>query len=323
MTGEGSVPGGVSVVGKVLAIQSHVVHGYVGNRAATFPLQYRGWDVDALNTVQYSNHLGYGQATGFKYSGEELCSVFRDGLLKAMGNRYDAIITGYTPSAQVLEDISGIIKNQLNQQQDLKWIVDPVLGDNGRLYVSEDIVPVYKRLLSQNKIFLATPNQFEMELLSESELTDLESASTAVSKFFQLYPHVERLVVTSVVLAGSDDYVVIAADRTTSPQDTIYIRSPRIKCHFSGSGDLFTALLVDALLRDRESTKLSQAVAKSQWMIGSVLQRTYEQALKSGELKDQDSPVIKDLKLIQCRELFRLHDIPEIPITGHINVPQT
>lgn len=51
MTGEGSVPGGVSVVGKVLAIQSHVVHGYVGNRAATFPLQYRGWDVDALNTV--------------------------------------------------------------------------------------------------------------------------------------------------------------------------------------------------------------------------------------------------------------------------------
>jgi pyridoxal/pyridoxine/pyridoxamine kinase len=27
------------MLGKVLSIQSHVVHGYVGNRAAVFPLQ--------------------------------------------------------------------------------------------------------------------------------------------------------------------------------------------------------------------------------------------------------------------------------------------
>jgi len=27
--------------GKILSIQSHVVHGYVGNRAAVFPLQVR------------------------------------------------------------------------------------------------------------------------------------------------------------------------------------------------------------------------------------------------------------------------------------------
>ena len=27
------------LLGKVLSIQSHVVHGYVGNRAAVFPLQ--------------------------------------------------------------------------------------------------------------------------------------------------------------------------------------------------------------------------------------------------------------------------------------------
>jgi pyridoxine kinase len=27
--------------GKILSIQSHVVHGYVGNRAAVFPLQVK------------------------------------------------------------------------------------------------------------------------------------------------------------------------------------------------------------------------------------------------------------------------------------------
>ena len=52
---------------KVLSIQSHVVHGYVGNKAATFPLQCKGWDVDALNTVQFSNHPAYGHISGDVY----------------------------------------------------------------------------------------------------------------------------------------------------------------------------------------------------------------------------------------------------------------
>ncbi|KAG8507164.1 Pyridoxal kinase, partial [Galemys pyrenaicus] len=48
---------------RVLSIQSHVVRGYVGNRAATFPLQVRpayvlGFEIDAVNSVQFSNHTG-------------------------------------------------------------------------------------------------------------------------------------------------------------------------------------------------------------------------------------------------------------------------
>lgn len=63
---------------RVLSIQSHVCSGYVGgsphssskpdssdnslsttgNKAATFPLQLLGWDVDVVNTVQFSNHTG-------------------------------------------------------------------------------------------------------------------------------------------------------------------------------------------------------------------------------------------------------------------------
>jgi pyridoxine kinase len=65
---------------RLLSVQSHVVSGYVGesfepsfhfryctlrtlkhivgNRAATFPLQLLGYDVDVVNTVQFSNHTG-------------------------------------------------------------------------------------------------------------------------------------------------------------------------------------------------------------------------------------------------------------------------
>jgi len=46
------------MIRRVLAFQSFVVHGYVGNKAATFPLELLGFEVDAIHCVQYSNHTG-------------------------------------------------------------------------------------------------------------------------------------------------------------------------------------------------------------------------------------------------------------------------
>lgn len=43
---------------RVLSIQSHVVRGYAGNRCAVFPLQTLGFEVDFINSVQFSNHTG-------------------------------------------------------------------------------------------------------------------------------------------------------------------------------------------------------------------------------------------------------------------------
>jgi pyridoxine kinase len=40
--------------GRVLSIQSHVAYGYVGGKAATFPLQLLGYDVDV--SVIFASH---------------------------------------------------------------------------------------------------------------------------------------------------------------------------------------------------------------------------------------------------------------------------
>lgn len=40
-------------------------------------------------------------------------------------------------------------------------VLDPVMGDQGKLYVNEDVVPVYKNLLHDADLIL--PNQFEAE----------------------------------------------------------------------------------------------------------------------------------------------------------------
>lgn len=36
----------------------HSFQGYVGNKSAVFPLQLLGYDVDPINSVQFSNHTG-------------------------------------------------------------------------------------------------------------------------------------------------------------------------------------------------------------------------------------------------------------------------
>jgi pyridoxine kinase len=64
---------------RVLAIQSHVVHGYVGNKSSTFPLQLLGLHVDPINTCQFSNHTRYPSFAGDKISQEQLISLV-DGL---------------------------------------------------------------------------------------------------------------------------------------------------------------------------------------------------------------------------------------------------
>ena len=43
---------------RILSIQSHVVHGYVGNKCAAFPIQLLGHELDTINSVQFSNHTG-------------------------------------------------------------------------------------------------------------------------------------------------------------------------------------------------------------------------------------------------------------------------
>ena len=49
----------------------------------------------------------------------------------------------------------------MNPSHSEMTVLDPVMGDQGRLYVNEDVVPAYKNLLRDADLIL--PNQFEAE----------------------------------------------------------------------------------------------------------------------------------------------------------------
>lgn len=75
------------------------------------------------------------------------------------------MLSGYIPGAEAIEAV-GRIARELRHERTLNpgsffWVMDPVMGDNGRLYVAEECVEVYKGLCREAD--LVVPNQSEAE----------------------------------------------------------------------------------------------------------------------------------------------------------------
>ncbi|CAK7244878.1 MAG: Putative pyridoxal kinase [Sporothrix thermara] len=234
---------------RVLAIASHVVSGHVGNKIAVFAMQSLGCDVAALNTVQFSNHTGYRQWKGTRTSADEIWSLY-EGLKQSYLDNFDMMLSGYVPGAASVEVVGRIAedlrKRTASHPGDFFWVLDPVMGDNGRLYVADDVAPAYKKLLDHADLIL--PNQFEAELLSGVKIDSMETIEEAIQVLHERFriPHV---VITSVSLGHPDhpasSLSVIGSSRTsTGKARTFKIIFPAIDCYFSGTGDMFGALMV-------------------------------------------------------------------------------
>lgn len=77
------------------------------------------------------------------------------------------MLSGYIPGAEAVQAV-GRIAAELKAKARARgapggffWVLDPVMGDNGKLYVAQDVVPAYKSLLPHADLIL--PNQFEAE----------------------------------------------------------------------------------------------------------------------------------------------------------------
>lgn len=226
-------------------------------------MQSLGCDVAALNTVQFSNHTGYKQVKGTKVSAQEITDLY-DGLKQSYLDDFDMMLSGYIPGAEAVQAV-GRIAAELKAKASLRpgsffWVLDPVMGDNGRLYVADDVVPAYKSLLPHADLIL--PNQFEAELLSDVKITDMTSLARAIEVIHAKYG-VPHIVLTSVSLDHDDDnnnneqnhsgaskprktLSVVGSTMTASTRKprAFKIRFPAIDAYFSGTGDMFAALMV-------------------------------------------------------------------------------
>lgn len=108
--------------------------------------------------------MGYGQAKGTRATATEITDLY-EGLKASYLDEFDMMLSGYLPGASAVEAV-GKIARDLKYKHTMNpgsffWVLDPVMGDNGKLYVAEDVVPAYKHLMKDADLIL--PNQFEAE----------------------------------------------------------------------------------------------------------------------------------------------------------------
>lgn len=253
----------------ILSIQSHVAFGHVGNASATFPMQRLGVDVWLIHTVQFSNHTGYGSWKGRVFDGGMIDEVMEGIAERGVLADCDGVISGYMGSADIGHAILSAVEKVRAANPKALYCCDPVIGDVGRGVFVRPGIPEFMREQAVPAADIVTPNQFELELLTDIEIKTLADAHRAVEALRDAGPKV--VMVTSLVTEETpgDSIDLMAADATGSWR----VRTPKLDVSVNGAGDAIAALFFTHYLREESA---ASALWKASSSIYGLLKRTKE-----------------------------------------------
>ncbi|RHY00892.1 hypothetical protein DYB25_014330, partial [Aphanomyces astaci] len=249
---------------------------------------------------------------------------------------YTHLLTGYVGNPALLRAITDTLRKLRRQNPSSLYVCDPVMGDDGKLYVPPELgtsiivslsmlifshpcaVDIYRdEVLPLADII--TPNQFECELLSDMTLTSDADAIAACRKLHALGPRI--VVVSSFTPPKEPHRLWLYASQAVGQglSNTFKMEVPRLPAYYSGTGDLFAALLLSWLTRHPSNLKvaLETVVATVQAVMrrtndaqsaNRTFVRSYERTTTSFT---PSYSYVGELKLIQSRR-----DI-EFPTAAH------
>jgi pyridoxine kinase len=221
---------------RVLAISSHVVRGHVGLDATVPGLQALGHEVWSLPTVTFASRPGLGRMARLDPAAADLAALLAALAADGCWAGLDAVLTGYFPSANTVEVAADAVARIKSTSARVRVLVDPVLGDAGKLYVAPDTAAAIRdRLLPLADI--ATPNLFELGWLSGGAADRAGIIAAA-----------RRLGPATVVVTSALETVGGVTTLLVTPVDAVEHCERGLANFPNGAGDLFAGLLLGHLL---------------------------------------------------------------------------
>jgi pyridoxine kinase len=262
---------------RFLSLQSHVAYGYVGNRAATFPLQRLGHEVWAVNTVEFSNHTGYGAWRGRTAPADQVAEIVRGIEELGLLPRCDALLTGYVGDAALADVVLDTARRVRAANAKALWCCDPVLGDvDTGIYVKPGI-DTFFRERAIPAADLVTPNHFELEHLTGRKVSTMDEA-LAAARCLLNGPRLALITSLRRADAPADSIEMVAVSHDAAWR----IATPMIGFEVApnGTGDAVAALFSAHWI---ESDDVAGALGKAASSIFAVLEAT--RALGERELQ--------------------------------------
>ena len=251
---------------RILTVQDISCVGQCSMTVVLPVLSACGHETCVLPTAILSTHTG-GFSTPAKQDLTGLMPEVMEHWAKE-GINFDAIYTGYLGSFAQIKTVQEIF-NLLKVQGGVT-VVDPVMGDHGKLYkgFDESYVHGMKELCASADIII--PNITEACMMTGC--TYMETYDEAYIE--GLMDKLSRLGADSVVLTG----VSFDPDKTGfvvwDNGKTEYYAHDKIPKSYHGTGDLFASALVGSYMRGRP---LSEAAAIAADFVAGCIRKTYEE----------------------------------------------
>jgi pyridoxine kinase len=276
----------------ILSIQSWVSYGHVGNAAAVFPLQRLGFETWAINTVQFSNHTGYGEWRGMVFEPAHIADLIEGMAARGALDHCRAILTGYMGDPALAAIVLDTVARVRALNPGAVWLCDPVMGDtDGGFYVRPGL-PEFFRDRAVPMADIITPNQFELEYLTGRTIVDLASALDAAAAARALGPKVVML--TSLIRpdAPGDQIELLVS----TAEGAWRVATPLLPIAVNGAGDAVAALFLAHWLKTAGDAPAALSAAAS--AIYAVLKETHARGEREIQL------IAAQDELVRPREMF-------------------
>ncbi|MGL5527512.1 pyridoxal kinase PdxY [Plesiomonas shigelloides] len=238
----------------VLSIQSHVVYGYAGNKAAVLPMQLLGVDVWPLHTVQFSNHTQYQKWQGMVFPQEQIGLITQGMDEIGVLPECDAVLSGYIGAAEQGQSILATVRAVKAKNPNAIYFCDPVMGHPEKGCI---VAPGVAEFLEHDAVSCAdvlAPNLLELQALSGLPVENFEQSVAAARHLLSRGP--KKVLVKHLSKAGRDpqqfEMLLVSADEVLHISRPLhdFDRQP------VGVGDLTSAIFLANLLQgknDREA----------------------------------------------------------------------
>jgi pyridoxine kinase len=203
-------------------------------------------------------HPGWGAPGGGATEASRLVDMWQ--AIKQQNIKFDAVLSGYMGQAQHVLLAEHIIKDIKAENSDALILVDPVMGDNGALYIPEDRAQkIISRLIPLADII--TPNVWELFYILQTKDPKL---GTSLKNARSLSP---ETLITSAPEGEKIGAVLI------TPDSAYQLSHDRFHSVPHGGGDSLAALFLAHKLNGHSSI---EAMEKSVGSIFSVMKAANE-----------------------------------------------
>ena len=231
-------------VKKIAAVHDLSGMGRVSLTVVIPILSSMGFQVCPLPTAVLSSHTQYPEFSILDLT-DEMPRIIAE--WKKLDIQFDAFYTGYLGSPRQIQIVSDFIDDF--RQPDGLVVVDPVLGDNGRLYTNFDESMIREMRHLAAKADVITPNLTELFYLMDKPYkaanTD-EELKSYLRLLSDAGPQV--VIITSVPVHGESHKTSVYAYNRVG--DRYWkITFPYLPAHYPGTGDTFTSVITGALLQ--------------------------------------------------------------------------